>query len=85
MRLIVLALLVACGSTELEPLDEPDPGMLVEEADASLWNRVFVREDLGLGLGSLHFNDVDDVYVSYANAPVAWKLDSGALFPPFLR
>jgi len=49
----------------------PEPNPLI--------GRVYVQA-LGVGWASYHFDDLDDVYISYANA-TTWRLDDDTPFP----
>eukprot|EP00511_Aplanochytrium_stocchinoi_P006091 CAMPEP_0204830192 /NCGR_PEP_ID=MMETSP1346-20131115/8385_1 /ASSEMBLY_ACC=CAM_ASM_000771 /TAXON_ID=215587 /ORGANISM="Aplanochytrium stocchinoi, Strain GSBS06" /LENGTH=348 /DNA_ID=CAMNT_0051960341 /DNA_START=764 /DNA_END=1810 /DNA_ORIENTATION=- len=41
--------------------------------------------DLGEGVASYHFHGTKSSYISYANAPITWKLDDGSKPPPEKR
>ncbi|MBW2275981.1 MAG: hypothetical protein JRF63_00735 [Deltaproteobacteria bacterium] len=50
------------------------------DADNPLIGMVFVQGG-GVGLASYHFDAVDDIYISYTDAPYSWTLDNSQPFP----
>jgi len=47
---------------------------------SGIYGSVFVQ-DGGLGVASYHFDSLGDCYISYAQAPPAWRLDDGSPLP----
>ena len=52
-------------------------------APTTIFGSVYVQGG-GLGVASYHFQDPDDCYISYENAPSSWKLDNGES-PPAVK
>merc|ERR1712039_441842 len=50
--------------------------MLAESTVTTIYGNVFIQS-LGIGVASYHFEDEDNCYISYAQAPWNWRLDNG--------
>ena len=73
--LCAVSLLEAVAGSALDN-DSIGTGDVVETAPTTIFGSVYVQGG-GLGVASYHFQDPDDCYISYENAPSSWKLDNG--------
>ena len=71
-KLLLIALLVVGCDTDITNSDE--------NAVTTYMGNVYIQ-GCGVGCASYHFDDADNIYISYSNAPSSWKLDNGQAFP----